>query len=305
MKGIDVSSHNGIVDWEKVKNDEIEFAIIRIGHGSNLESQDDKQAKRNMDECERLAIPYGVYLYSYALTEEEAHSEAEHMKRMIQKRNPKMGIWFDLEDADGYKVYNGLPLNMENKDIYNAITAAFIMDIQLAGYNHVGIYASKYILDTIINKDFLVYSGCKVWVAQWNDTCTYSGNYEMWQYSDCGSVEGSSKRTDMNYYYGGKIQDNLPGGKPVIVVDYGETENRNKTENEVKEEEQYQYKVGQRVRFSTCYKASTDENHKAIGADKMLRDNGVITYIKAGARNPYLLDSGLCWINDGDIREVL
>lgn len=65
------------------------------------------------------------------------------------------------------------------------------------------------------------------------------------------------------------------------------------------------YRVGQKVRFSTCYKSSTAQNNEAIIASKMVRDNGTITKIKTGAKNPYLLDGGLCWVNDGDIREVL
>lgn len=301
LKGIDVSKHNGKVDWERIKAAGINFAIIRIGYGNDTINQDDPQAARNMSECERLGIPYGVYLYSYALTVEEAHSEAEHMLRMIKDRNPKMGIWFDLEDADGHKIKNNLPLDKANKNIYNEITAAFITDIQIAGYNHVGIYASKHIFDTILNKDFLTYSGCKVWVAQWNEKCTYTGIYEMWQYSDCGSIPGSSERTDMNYYYG-EIKDNLPGNPAATSV---KVENKQPTSIPQTTKPAYKYKVGQRVRFSTCYKSSTAGNEKAIGTNKMLRNNGVITCIKDGARNPYLLDGGLCWVNDGDIREVL
>ena len=67
----------------------------------------------------------------------------------------------------------------------------------------------------------------------------------------------------------------------------------------------HKYSVGQKVRFSTCYASSSDPISKAIQASKMARDNGTITRIKDGARNPYLLDGGLCWVNDGDIREVL
>lgn len=65
------------------------------------------------------------------------------------------------------------------------------------------------------------------------------------------------------------------------------------------------YSVGQKVRFSTCYKSSTAPNSEAILAGKMSKDNGTITKIVKGAKNPYLLDNGLCWVNDGDIREVL
>lgn len=65
------------------------------------------------------------------------------------------------------------------------------------------------------------------------------------------------------------------------------------------------YSVGQKVRFSTCYKSSTAPNSEAILSSKMSKDNGTITKIVSGAKNPYLLDNGLCWVNDGDIREIL
>ena len=78
-KGIDVSVHNGKIDWQKVKNDGIDFAIIRCGYGQNMTSQDDAYWEYNVSECERLGIPYGVYLYSYANTLAKAKSEAQHV----------------------------------------------------------------------------------------------------------------------------------------------------------------------------------------------------------------------------------
>ena len=103
---IDVSSHDGLIDWNSV-DEHIEGVIIRIGYGSDYVSQDDKQAIRNMDACERFGIPYGVYIYSYALNMQDVESEIEHTLRMIQGRNPVRGVWFDMEDADGYKESNG------------------------------------------------------------------------------------------------------------------------------------------------------------------------------------------------------
>ena len=82
LKVIDVSYANGQVDWETVKP-YIDGAIIQLGYGMNIESQDDKQFSRNISECERLDIPYGVYLYSYADTMEKVRSEAEHTLRII------------------------------------------------------------------------------------------------------------------------------------------------------------------------------------------------------------------------------
>lgn len=281
VKGIDVSKHNGNVDWEKIKADGIEFAIIRIGWGNDSTEQDDPTANRNMDECERLGIPYGVYIYSYALNENDAVSEANHTLRMIKNRNVQVGIWFDMEDADGYKAKNNIPLNVANSELYTKICATFTTEIQSAGYKNVGIYASKSVLEDIIGKEYLKHGDVKVWVAQWSEKCTYSGKYDMWQYTSDGAVAGSSARTDMNYYYG-KI------GK--------------QTNNDISTQSTTAYAIGQHVIFSTCYKSSTDDISKHIPATNMARNHGIITNIVTGAKNPYLLDDGLCWVNDGDIR---
>ena len=77
-KGIDVSQWQGKIDWAKVKADGIEYAVIRCGYGSNLTYYDDTYWEYNVSECERLGIPYGVYLYSYADSTADARSEAEH-----------------------------------------------------------------------------------------------------------------------------------------------------------------------------------------------------------------------------------
>ena len=82
IKGIDVSEFQGQIDWGKVKADGVEFAILRCGFGMDVTSQDDKYIERNISECERLNIPYGVYLFSYANTVDKAKSEAEHTLKM-------------------------------------------------------------------------------------------------------------------------------------------------------------------------------------------------------------------------------
>ena len=96
IRGVDISDNNGTLNWDIIK-EQIDFAIVRVGYGSNYESQDDKQAVRNMQELERIGKPYAVYLYSYALNEDEAHSEAAHILRMIAGYNPALGIYLDME----------------------------------------------------------------------------------------------------------------------------------------------------------------------------------------------------------------
>ena len=93
--GIDVSQYQGVINWELVKR-HIDFAIIRCGYGQDIPGQDDRMFKRNADECTRLGIPFGVYLYSYAQNENEALSEARHVMRLI--KDYKMAYPIYLED---------------------------------------------------------------------------------------------------------------------------------------------------------------------------------------------------------------
>ena len=97
-KGIDVSFAQGKIDWKKVAATDISYAIIRCGYGNDEVSQDDKWWKYNADECTRLEIPFGVYIYSYALNTDEALSEAEHVLRLIEGYDLSYPIYLDLED---------------------------------------------------------------------------------------------------------------------------------------------------------------------------------------------------------------
>ena len=96
--GIDVSHHQGVINWDAVKSAGIDFAIIRCGYGMDLTEQDDKQWSRNVSECERLGIPYGVYFYSYAVTADMAVEEGAHAVRLLQGHNPDLPVFYDMEE---------------------------------------------------------------------------------------------------------------------------------------------------------------------------------------------------------------
>ena len=136
-----------------------------------LESQDDTMFKYNIDECERLGIPYGVYIYSYALNVNNALSEADHVLRLIKGYNPTFGIWYDLEDADGYKDKYGMPSN----EMFTEMTIAFCEKIKANGYENVGIYASLDWLKNQLGSSRL--DKYNKWVAQWGNKCTYEKDY--------------------------------------------------------------------------------------------------------------------------------
>ncbi len=193
LLGIDISEHNGDINWQSVKESGINFAIIRCGYGQNFASQDDKKYLRNVTECERLGIPYGIYLYSYADSRTAARSEAEHVIRLLNGRIPQYGIWIDMEDADGYKVRNGIPYERGAE-----ICDEFCSYMRNRGYS-AGIYASLDWLNNYLNVSYL--EEYSKWVAQWNSQCTYGKKYIMWQYTSQGQVNGISGNVDMDRYY--------------------------------------------------------------------------------------------------------
>lgn len=196
LTGIDVSEHQGKIDWEKVKADGIKYAILRCGFGMDVVSQDDTYFKRNADECTRLGIPFGIYLYSYANTVEKAKSEAEHVLRLIKEYKIGLGVWYDLED----KIQSNL-----SKDLLSNIINTFCNKIASEG-KYVGIYANLSWLNNKIEKS--IKEKYPVWVAQYYSKCEYAGKYDIWQYSSSGKVNGISGKVDMNYLYNVKLINN-------------------------------------------------------------------------------------------------
>ena len=189
-KGIDVSYHNGTIDWKKVKQSEVEYAIIRCGYGTNVKSQDDKKWEENVKGCTDNNIPYGVYLYSYADTVEKASSEADHAIRLLEGKKFKYPVYYDLEE-------NKIRDRLTKQQIAD-IAQTFCDKLSAKGYT-VGIYANKdwftnYLTDSRFNN-------WTKWVAQYNTVCNYQGKYDMWQCSSSGSVPGISGRVDLNYSY--------------------------------------------------------------------------------------------------------
>ena len=194
LNGIDVSKHQGKIDWEAVKaSGQVDFAIIRCGYGQDRTSQDGEWFEYNVSECESLGIPYGVYLYSYAVDLNCANSEADHVLRLIKGKNPTYGIWYDLEEeVDEF----GTPIPNE---MLVDIAITFCEKMKANGYDYVGIYANLNWFQNKLNDARL--DQYPKWVAQWNDECTYEKDYDMWQYTSSGQVPGIDGRVDMNKYY--------------------------------------------------------------------------------------------------------
>lgn len=189
-KGIDVSSHQGRIDWYKVKLAGITYAILRCGYGNNVPGQDDIRFKENADACTKLGIPFGAYIYSYAKTVEEAVSEAEHVLRLLSGYKLSYPVYLDLEDEKTTGT-------LSNGEI-EVIAATFAKIISDAGYT-VGIYSYKYWWTTKLTGS--IYDQWERWVAQYYSECTYSGNYGMWQYGSDGRVDGIDGNVDVDICY--------------------------------------------------------------------------------------------------------
>ena len=189
-KGIDISSHNGKIDMSKLKNSDIEFIILRMGYGKE-KSQIDKLFFENYYKSKQFCIPVGIYLYSYALNTEDAIQESKFVLDTVKGLTLEYPIFFDMEDADGYKAKR----NVNYNDCIN-ICEAFCENIEDAGY-YVGIYANLDWLNNKLNSNKL--DKYDKWVAQWSDCCTYKKEYGMWQYSSKGNISGINGYVDLNY----------------------------------------------------------------------------------------------------------
>lgn len=188
-KGIDVSHHQGTVDWKKAKADGVEFAIIRCGYGMNQTKQDDAQWLNNVKGCEENNIPYGVYLYSYADTVEKAQSEAEHVLRLIKGHTLKYPVYYDIEEKS---VLSKLTAEQIEK-----IAETFVNTIKAEGYQ-TGIYSNKYNFETYLTAS--QFDQWNKWVAQYNSpACTYKKSYQIWQATDTGTIDGINGAVDIDF----------------------------------------------------------------------------------------------------------
>lgn len=179
IRGIDVSENNGYVDWKKIAKEGIEFAIIRLGYGNR---HLDSRFEENIRGAREAGLKVGVYYYDYGLTVEDAKSQAAFLLEILKiygytPWHLQMGVWYDMEDADGWKENHGMPDNQTLTDM----CSAFIVECNKAGYS-CGIYASydwfEYKIDTKQYADYVPY-----WVAQWSESCDFE-NATLWQYTN-------------------------------------------------------------------------------------------------------------------------
>lgn len=186
--GIDVSKHNGVIDWAKVKAAGVEFAIIRAGYGKII-SQKDAQFERNYAGATAQGIPVGAYWYSYAHTPAEATAEALTFIKAIEGKRFEYPVWFDIEEK------SALSTGRAN---CSAMCRAFCDEMERHGY-WVGIYGSRSAIESYIDAD--TQSKYSIWAAEWGDKLRYHGTAAMWQNSETGRISGINGNVDTDICY--------------------------------------------------------------------------------------------------------
>ena len=206
--GIDVSYHNGTIDWQKVKDDNISYAIIRSGYRTEKTEGKrnigkDVKFEENVANASKVGMEYGVYFYSTAVTIEEANEEADAIIAALKGKNPSRGVYIDIESTVVYNAKFGSIYNSTARRTITDVTKKVCQRLKDAGYS-VGVYASESYFNSVLYTDEL--QGY-MWVARYysntsNDQNTLDLNgkypYKYWQYSSVGRVNGISTAVDMN-----------------------------------------------------------------------------------------------------------
>lgn len=204
---IDVSGWQGDIDWAKAKADGVEGAIIRLGYGEGNNA--DKKAQRNISECKRLGIPFGIYWYSYAdtpsLAKEEGADVVAKLKQFgVNPSDLAYPVYYDLEKWtwEGHQPPT-------DPNVYNNIVNNWYSALQSAGYKNLGVYSyTSYLRGPLKHADIYAKTA---WVAQYGARMgfdSFSTNSRGWQYTSSGKVDGISGNVDMNAF-GNKEYESL------------------------------------------------------------------------------------------------
>ena len=193
MAGIDVSRWNEEINWNKVKDEGVKYAIIRAGYRGSVTGTlvEDWYFKKNVEGATAAGIPVGLYFFTQATTEVEAVEEASMVLSLCKNYDITYPIFIDTEGAGG----NGRADNLDKKT-RTSICQAFCQTIRSAGYQ-AGIYASKNWLKNNIDTSVLP-DNIYIWLAEYGDAVTYDGKYHMWQYTSSGRILGIEGRVDLN-----------------------------------------------------------------------------------------------------------
>lgn len=196
---IDVSAWQNTIDWQAVKNAGVEGAIIRLSYGWG--NGFDAQAKRNISECKRLGIPFGVYVFSYAESAADGASEGADVVNLLRQAGVNPGdlsypVFYDLENW----TYTG-HRSPTSPSVYDGIVNSWYGKLQAAGYNNLSVYSYTSYLNSALNSSNI--HGKTRWVAQYGSTMQYTAfptNDRGWQYTSSGQISGITGNVDLNAF---------------------------------------------------------------------------------------------------------
>lgn len=189
--GIDVSNHQGDIDWESVKNSGVEFVFIRIGFGHNREAKimEDEKFRQNLEGARNVGLKVGLYFYSYATEIWEAEEQANWIVKTLNGEKIDLPIVFDYETWKSFPTYN---INIVD---LNKVAKRFLDILHDNGYEGMN-YSSKYYLNTIWN-----ISEYPTWLAHYVSKTNYDKDFKAWQFSNTGEVPGINGFIDLDVLY--------------------------------------------------------------------------------------------------------
>jgi len=193
--GIDVSKWNGEIDWDKVKNSGVEFAIIRAGYRGSVTGSlvEDPRFEANIKGAIASGVQVGVYFFTQAVNEVEAVEEASAVLQLVQQYKLDYPIFIDTEGAGGNGRADGL--DVETRTL---VCDAFCRTVENAGYE-AGIYASRNWYNNMLVTNRL--DNYNIWLAEYRSVPLYQGYYMMWQYTSKGQIDGIEGNVDLNIAY--------------------------------------------------------------------------------------------------------
>lgn len=197
--GIDVSEHQGSIQWEKVASNDVRFAMVRLayrGWGNEGTIRADANGLENLQGADAAGLQVGVYFFSQAISVEEAVEEAHFLLAMLDGYDLDLPVVFDWETVSSE---NARTANVDT-DTLNACALAFCREIEAAGYEAM-IYFNLDMAKRMFDLPTLQAEGFDFWLAMYADTLTYGNRVQMWQYTDSGSVHGIKGKVDLNLYF--------------------------------------------------------------------------------------------------------